>query len=68
MRDAARPARDSSDCAVSRSRAMSKAMSSTPGTKPPALRAQLRVVSKRGAKPGVPQAAHMARATCISCA
>jgi len=47
---------------------LSKAMSSTPGTKPPTLRAQLRVVSKRGAKPGAPQPAHMARATCISCA
>lgn len=45
---------------------MSNAISSVAGTKPPAARAQLRVVSKRGTNPGVPQRAQAARATPIS--
>ena len=64
MRCAPRPVRASSAARVSRSRAMSKRdVVGAPARSRRRARAQFSVVSKRGAKPALPQRAHSARAT-----
>ena len=65
-RCAPRPARSSRLLATGRSRAGSKLRSSGPGLNGASCRAQLRVVSKRGAKPSGKVAAHWRAATGMS--